>query len=169
MENSTAHLFYFGGNCGYCTVEVIINNEGFWKLYLEGKQRTNINLEWLNIPSEIAFLKDIKILMHAIESLKICDGCKFDNYETVVSNDPSIPVYHTRTGEPAAFTENNPSQHHKKVIRSTFCLLFVQHDELLSPREICAACKQTQSYLRTLKSRKALMAQEKKQDKCSSK
>ena len=163
-QNSTAHLFYFGGNSGYCEVEVIINDEGFWKLYLEGKQRMNINLEWLNIPSEIAFLKDIKILMLAIQSLKICAGCKFDNYETFASDDPSVPVYHTRSGEPAAFVENNPFQHHKKVIRSTFCLLFVPHDELLLPREICAACEQTQNYLRTLKSRNAQMAQERKQD-----
>lgn len=35
---------------------------------------------------------------------------------------------------------------------------------LLSPREIFPACEQTQNYLRTLKSRKAQMEQEKKQD-----
>ena len=163
-QDSTAHLFYFGGNSGYCEVKVIINDEGFWKVYLEGKQRMNINLEWLNVSSEIASFKDVKTLMLAIQSLKICDGCKFNNYETVVSDDLSLPVYHTRSGEPAAFVENKPSQHHKKVIRSTFCLLFIPYDELLSPREICPACEQTQNYLRTLKSRKAQMEQEKKQD-----
>ena len=113
-QNSTAHLFYFRGNPGYCEVEVIINDEGFWKLYLEGKKRMNNNLEWLNIPSENAFLKDIKTLMLAIQSMKICAGCKFDNYETFVSDDPSVPVYHTRSGESAAFVKSNPSQHHKK-------------------------------------------------------
>ena len=89
---------------------------------MEGKQRMNVNLEWLNIPSEIVFVKDIKTFMLAIQSLNVCTGCKFDNYETVVSDDPSMPVYHTRSGEPAAFVETNPSQHHKKVIRPTFCL-----------------------------------------------
>jgi hypothetical protein len=162
--DSTAHLFYFGGNSGYCEVEVIINDEGFWKIYLEGKLRTNINLEWLNIPSEIAFLKDIKALMLAIQGLKICAGCKFDHYETIVPDDLSVPVFHTRSGEPAAFVENNPSQHHKKVIRSAFCLLFIPHDELISPKNICAACEQTQNYLRTLKSRKAQIVQGREQD-----
>ena len=122
-QDSTAYLFYFGGNSGYCEVEVIINDEGFWKVYLEGKQMMNINLEWLNDSSEIASFKDVKTLMLAIQSLKICDGCKFNNYEPVVSDDLSLPVYHTCSGEPAAFVENKPSQHHKKVIRSTFCTI----------------------------------------------
>ena len=64
------------------------------------------------------------------------------------------PVYYMRNGEPAAFVEVNPSQHHKKSIRSTNCLIFIPYDEALQPvNEICAACGHTQHYLTTLKSR----------------
>ena len=110
-ESNTAHLFYYGEECiGYPQIEVTINDEGFWKIRHEGRER-KIYLDWADISN----------------------------------------------GDPAAFVEVNPSQHHKKSIRSTNCLIFIPYDEALQPanevNEICAACGHSQHYLRTLKSR----------------
>lgn len=153
-EKNTAHLFYYGGKCiGYPQIEVTINNKGFWKIHHEGKER-KICLDWADVSPQIISIQDLNKLLITIQSLKICPGCSFEQFHTVVPHNNSEPVYYMRNGEPAAFVEVNPSQHHKKSIRSTNCLIFIPYDEALQPvNEICAACGHTQHYLRTLKSR----------------
>ena len=153
-ENNTAHLFYYGGKfIGYPQIEVTINNEGIWKIRHEGRER-KISLEWADVPPQVSSVQDLNKLLIAIQSLKICSGCSFEKFQIVLPQNNSEPVYYTRNGEPAAFVEVNPSQHHKKTIRSTSCLIFIPYDEALLPaNEICAACEHSQHYLRTLKSR----------------
>ena len=153
-ENNTAHLFYYGGkSIGYPQIEVTINNRGFWKIRHEGKER-KICLDWADVSPRINSVQDLNKLLIAIQSLKICPGCSFEQFQTVLPQNNSEPVYYTRNDEPAAFVEVNPSQHHKKSIRSTSCLIFIPYDEAFIPvNEICAACRHSQHYLRTLKSR----------------
>ena len=154
-ENNTAHLFYYGGkSIGYPQIEVAINNEGFWKIRHEGRER-KICLDWADVSPQINSIQDLDKLLITIQSLKVCPGCSFEQFQTVLPHNNSEPVYYMRNGEPAAFVEVNPSQYHKKSIRSTSCLIFIPYDEaLLQPaNEICAACGHSQHYLRTLKSR----------------
>ena len=139
--DSTGHLFYFAGrSIGYCQIEIIINSDRFWKIRLEGRER-RISLDWAGVSSQINSTQDLNNLMATIQSLRICSGCSFEEY------------HFTRNGEPAAFAESSPSQHHKKIIRSTNCLIFIPYDEALSSIDICAACEHSKHYLRTLKSR----------------
>lgn len=153
VEDSTGHLFYFGGrSIGYCQIEIIINSDRFWKIRLEGRER-RISLDWADVFSQINCIQDLNKLMATIQSLRICSGCSFEEYQTVVPPNNCDPVYFTRNGEPAAFAESSPSQHHKKIIRSTNCLVFIPYDEALSSTDICAACEHSKHYLRTLKSR----------------
>ncbi len=153
-EDGTSHLYYFNEvSRGYCQVEVIINNEGCWSVLHEGRARYGVTLDWANISDQINSLMDLKKLLLTIQTTKICSGISIDNYETVLPKDNTMPVYYTRNGEAAAFLENNPSQFHKKTIRSTNCLLFMPSDETLCTDEICAACEHSKHYLRTLKSR----------------
>lgn len=162
-EDGTNHLYYFGAiSSGYCQLEVIINNEGFWKVCHKGRERSGVTLDWANVSNEIDSVQELKKLMSTIQSLKICSGFSIDNYETL-SQDHALPVYYTRNGEPAAFVESSPSQCHKKFIRSTNCLLFIQYDETLGTTEICAACQHSKHYMRTLKSR--LNCQDQKEEK----
>ena len=113
-ESNTAHLFYYGEECiGYPQIEVTINDEGFWKIRHEGRER-KICLDWADISPQISSIQDLNKLLITIQSLKICPGCSFEQFQTVLPHNNSEPVYYMRNGEPAAFVEVNPSQHHKK-------------------------------------------------------
>ena len=160
-QDNSGHLYYFGGDSkGYCELEFIINNEGQWKVVLEGRPRGAVDLEWASVASQLCSVQDLKNLMRTVESQRICSGFPVTNYETVLPKDHTHPIYHTRNGDPAAFVENKPSKYHKKVIRSTTCMIFIPYDEVLSTSTICAACRHSQNYLKTLKSRGATPTEE---------
>ena len=58
-ENNTAHLFYYGGkSIGYPQIEVAINNEGFWKIRHEGRER-KICLDWADVSPQINSIQDL--------------------------------------------------------------------------------------------------------------
>ena len=88
-EKNTAHLFYYGGKCiGYPQIEVTINNKGFWKIHHEGKER-KICLDWANVSPEINSIQDLNKLLITIQSLKICPGCSFEQFQTVLPRNNS--------------------------------------------------------------------------------
>ena len=107
-EDGTSHLYYVSEiSRGYCQVEVIINNNGFWRVLHEGRDRCGVTLDRANISNKIYLL--------TFKTVKICNGISIENYETVLPKDNTVPVYNTRSGEAAAFIENNPSKFHKKI------------------------------------------------------
>lgn len=101
-----------------------MNSSGYWGVIFEGKKRINITLEWADALPQIKTETDLKRLMSIVQSLKTCSGCDIDKYKTVLPRDESLPIYCTRSGEPAAFVEAMPSKYHTKVIRSTHCMVF---------------------------------------------
>ena len=152
-EKNTSHLFYFGGkSIGYSQIEIIIDSNKVWTIRHEGMEK-KVNLDWADVSPQVNSIQDLVKLLVTIQSLRVCSGCPFEQFQKIVPKGMFEPVYYTRNGEPAAFVETSPSQHHKKIIRSTSCLVFIPYDEALHSSDICAACEHSKHYLRTLKSR----------------
>lgn len=152
--NKSAHLFFFSGNDGYAEVEVIINCDKTWIIILEGKLKCNANLEWADVPIHITSISELQQLLLVIQGAHICKGCPFEPFEGIIPSDNSQPVFFTKNKEAGAYAENNNSHFHKKVIRSTGCVVFLPGmDDLVCAKSICDFCAKTEHYLRTKKSR----------------
>ena len=154
-EGNSLHFYCFGNCPGYAEREVQLNGDGQWCLFVEGIQR-EVGLEWTDCPQPVKTFKDIVYLLNQVGKFALCRGCDYQKYESIVPFDSKCgkPVFMTKDGKPAAFVERLQSNGKQKIIRSTRCMIFLIHEEILETSNCCNSCKSANHYLRTLKSRK---------------
>ena len=150
--DKSAHLFHFSGNDGYAEVEVIINSDKTWIVMLDGKLKCNANLEWADIPKHINLVSELQQLLLIIQGAHICKGCPFEPFLDIIPSDNSQPIFFMNNNEAGAYVEDKISHFHKKVIRSTGCVVFLPgNDNFVCGKTICDLCTKTEHYLRTKK------------------
>jgi hypothetical protein len=147
MHEGNVNLYYMGTSPVIVEYEVIITAEGDWKFILMGNPRI-IDVDPTLLPHQIHELSQLFILMKTLENWKVCSGVPSENYQSLLPENVSVPVFKTRDGEPGAFVEYH-SVDKQCIIRSTKCKILVHGGNVC-----CKACFEANHYMRTLKSRR---------------
>ena len=146
MHEGSVHLYYMGTSPVIVEYEVIITAEGNWKYILMGNPRIT-DVDPTLLPQQVHDVSQLFMLMKSLESMKVCPGVPSDNYQSVLPENASMPVFKTHDGEPGAFLEYH-SVDKRCIVRSTKCKILVCGDN-----GCCKACVDANHYMRTLKSR----------------
>jgi hypothetical protein len=146
MHEGNVNLYYMGTSPVIVEYEVIITAEGDWKYILMGNPRI-VDVDPTLLPPQIHEISQLFTLMKSLENMKVCPGVPSENYQSVLPENASVPVFKTHDGQPGAFVEYH-SIDKQCIIRSTKCKILVHGGNVC-----CKACSEANHYMRTLKSR----------------
>ena len=109
------HLYYHGSSPVKFDYEVVINADGSYQFCHMGKPRT-LCIDPDILPPIIPERKQLHMLMKSLERFKICPGLSTDNYQSILPDNLSTPIFKNTDGKPGAFVEVNPFNVQEQVI-----------------------------------------------------
>jgi hypothetical protein len=102
MHEGNVNLYHMGTSPVIVEYEVIITAERDWKYIIMGNPRI-VDVDPTLLPPQIHEISQLFTLMKSLENMKVCPGVPGENYQSVLPENASVPVFKTHDGQPGVF------------------------------------------------------------------